>query len=86
MKDDVLSGLWEPPANTSDLRPSSNKWHEALKKIAVEDFKVAYAGSIVYIKKGSNYYLDNSNRILVGWHGTYDPPCGMDGELLLDND
>ena len=46
--------------------------------------RVNYGGGVVNIKVGDTYYIDNSDRILVGWHGTYNPPCGMDGESMLE--
>lgn len=38
---------------------------------------------LVQILKGQRYFVDSMNRVLVGWHGTYDSPSGMDGELML---
>jgi len=66
-----------------DLLPSSNSWGEALERRALEVMMVAYAGGIVRIPDGARYYADSFERILIGWHGTYDPPCGMDGESMM---
>ena len=39
-----------------------------------------YMGQVINIAPGSSYYIDNTtNKIVVGWHGSYNPPCGMDG-------
>ena len=40
---------------------------------------VEYAGGVVRIRPGDTYYVDKAGAVLVGWHGTYDPPCDMDG-------
>lgn len=66
-----------------DLRPSSNLWSEAIERLATEGMLVAYAGGVVKIPHGARYFADSFERILVGWHGTYDPPCGMDGESMV---
>ncbi|WP_017905914.1 ankyrin repeat domain-containing protein [Pseudomonas asplenii] len=74
--------LWVSP-NDPDLLPSSNAWSEAREHRAQEAILVAYAGGVVRIAKGDRYFTDSFERTLVGWHGTYDPPCGMDGESIL---
>lgn len=39
-----------------------------------------YLGKTININTGETYYVDNStNKIAVGWHGSYNPPCDMDG-------
>lgn len=45
---------------------------------------VAYGGGTTDIPKGGWYFEDSWGRVLVGWHGTVSPPCGMDGESILD--
>ncbi|QXI31314.1 ankyrin repeat domain-containing protein [Pseudomonas vanderleydeniana] len=74
--------LWVSP-NDPDLLPSSQLWQEAIERRAQAPMLVAYAGGAVRIAKGARYYADSFERTLVGWHGTYDPPCGMDGESVL---
>lgn len=37
------------------------------------------------IPKDARYYVDALERPLIGWHGTFDPPSGMDGESLLEH-
>ncbi|MGC6770321.1 hypothetical protein [Enterococcus sp. LJL51] len=81
-----MTGLWTPPASNSGIRPASNKWDEAAERTATEEFKVAYGGGIVNVKKGSTYYVDTKDRVLVGWHGTYDPPRDMGGYSILKVD
>ena len=67
----------------SDLRPSSNLWGEAKEHHTFEPMLVAYGKGVVKIPSGSRIYIDSFERILVGWHGTFSPPCGMDGESML---
>jgi hypothetical protein len=74
--------LWDTPCDP-DVLPSSNHWNEAKEVIATSEMFVAYGGGVVRISKGSRHFIDDMNRILVGWHGTYDPPSGMDGESML---
>lgn len=74
--------LWVASADP-DLLPCSNLWGEAVEHRAHEVLLVAYAGGVVRIPLGARYFTDSFARILVGWHGTYDPPCGMDGESIL---
>jgi len=69
--------LWNHFNNPS-LLPSSCLWEEAAERRASEAMCVAYGGGIVKIPAGSRYYVDSFERTLVGWHGSYDPPCGMD--------
>lgn len=76
------SELWSTPKDP-DVLPGSNQWHEAKEMIATSEMYVAYAGGLVQISKDQRYFVDSMNRVLVGWHGTYDPPSGMDGESML---
>jgi len=63
-----------------NARQSSSNFKEGKVQIATEDFEVYYASNVVKIKTGSTYYTNNDDNVLIGWHGTYDPPSGMDGE------
>lgn len=74
--------LWAPPT-TPTLRPSSGLWHEASERKAESTFNVAYGGGTVTIHAGERYFVDSFERPLIGWHGSYDPPCGMDGDTML---
>lgn len=82
-----VGDLWKPVAAAPNRRASSCKWRSCDPTTAVrtaeEDFLVAYAGHAVTIRRGQQYHLDDWGRVLVGWHGTTDPPCGMDGESVL---
>jgi hypothetical protein len=75
--------LWKAPKDP-DLLPSSGLWYEAQERWAAETMRVAYGGGVVTIPTGTHYYVDSFERTLVGWHGSYDPPCGMDGESMLE--
>lgn len=74
--------LWSAPKDPN-LLPSSSLWQEATARRASEAMCVAYAGNVIKIPAGSRYFVDSFERTLVGWHGTYDPPCGMDGESMI---
>ena len=74
--------LWDPPIDP-DVLPSSNRWSEATEARAYTELFVAYGGGLVRIPMGSPYFTDSLARVLVGWHGTFNPPCGMDGESML---
>ncbi len=74
--------LWAPPIDP-DVLPSSNRWSEATKAAADTELFTAYAGSLVRIPKGTPYYVDSLARVLVGWHGTFNPPCGMDAHSMV---
>lgn len=74
--------LWAPAADP-DLLPSSGAWGTHAERYAWRELRVGYAGGRVVIPAGARYYVDSFERVLVGWHGTYDPPAGMDGESML---
>lgn len=76
---------WAPPLDP-DVLPSSCSWSEAQQLIAPEELYVAYGGGVITIPKGASCFVDGLQRVLVGFHGTFDPPCGMDGESMLDDD
>lgn len=78
----VADSLWSAPSDP-DLLPSSNLWWEASQRRATHPMRIAYGGGIVHIPAGSRYFVDSFGRTLVGWHGTYDPPCGMEGDSML---
>jgi len=76
---DTATGLWEP-SDDPRLMPSSCKWHPSpVETITKYDIKVSYGGGAVDIRKGKRRLVDSFGRTLVGWDGSYDPPCGMDG-------
>ena len=74
--------LWSVPSNPA-LLPSSNLFQEGNEHRASTLMLVAYAGGVVQIPSEARYYADSFGRPLIGWHGTFDPPCGMDGESML---
>lgn len=78
-------GLWAAPADAA-LLPSSRAWAETVERRATRERKVAYGGGVVLIRAGARHFVDSFERTLVGWHGTFDPPCGMDGEPVIDVD
>jgi uncharacterized protein len=76
------SNLWEPSSDP-DLLPSSSAWFPSFERRPWRELHVSYARGHVVIPAGARYYVDAFERILVGWHGTYDPPSGMDGESMV---
>jgi len=83
MRDAVPHELWAPHAS-SDVRPSSNAWHQAEPRRTPLGLTVGYGGKMIEIPPGSRYYVDSFERVLVGWHGTFNPPYGMDDSPCID--
>ncbi len=54
----------------------------ALLRRASAAIRVAHGGGVVKIATGSRHFVDSFEGTLVGWHGTYDPPCGMGAEPM----
>ena len=67
-----------------DWLPSSDRWSEGNPHTASEILLVQYGKRPIEIPAGSLYFTDNNGRILIGWHGTYDPPLDMGGSSLID--
>ncbi|ALD61943.1 ankyrin repeat protein [Mollivirus sibericum] len=65
------------------IMDESTQWSEAKPRTAKNVIHVRYAGSYIRIPKGGRYYVDSRNKVLVGWHGTIDPPCCMGGYSLV---
>lgn len=74
--------LWAPPVDP-DVCPSSNRWDEAKQARSDCHLLVAYGGGLVKIPKDTTYFVDSLGRVLVGWHGTFNPPCDMDGDSMI---
>ncbi len=47
------------------------------KTIGVSLLRVPYGGRIINLGPGSTYYVDKNGHVLVGWHGSVNPPHGM---------
>lgn len=73
--------LWRPPQNPL-LLPSSCAWDNRAERRAWRELRVGYAGGCVVIKPGDRFFVDGFDRVIVGWHGSYDPPSGMEGEPM----
>ena len=73
---------WQPSPDP-DVLPGSSCWEEGVEAVASVELYVAYGGSIVRIPKGSMYYTDSFQRILIGFHGSFDPPSDMGGYSLI---
>ena len=87
------SEYWCPSVEPSFVT-SSCAWGEAKEAVATEDMQVMYSGELVhihgcdlpFIRKGERYYHDDCGRVLIGWHGSHDPPRRYDGENLLERE
>ena len=54
---------------------------------AEKDIIADYLDQPIVIQKDKDYYYDNQlNKIVIGWHGTYSPPCGMDGYPIINEE
>jgi len=42
-----------------------------------------YLGHQIHIPEGSGYYRDDRGVIMIGWNGSFDPPCDMAGSSLV---
>ena len=86
------SEYWAPSTEASFVA-SSCAWHEAKESTATEDMLVMYSGELLHvhgcdlplIRRGDRYYMDDCGRVLIGWHGSHDPPRRYDGESLLEH-
>ena len=55
------------------------------KKKAEKDIITDYLNHPIIISKDKDYYYDNQlNKIVIGWHGSYLPPFGMDGLSIIN--
>lgn len=48
-------------------------------RVANQTFKTTYLRMYVKIVRCQGYWVDADGKVCVGWHGTTDPPAGMDG-------
>jgi uncharacterized protein len=85
----ALSSSWRwdvkmPAFPDPAVFPASNRWREARAVRAAFPRSFSYAGGEARIARGGVYYADSWGRGIVGWHGSTDPPCGMDGEPMID--
>lgn len=80
--DERARGLWAPPQHRAHV-PSSSAWDEATERRAWRELQVAYADGVRVIPAGARHFVDPFGRMLLGWHGSFDPPAGMDGESML---
>lgn len=78
-------GLWQAPSDPGFL-PSSSLFEEARERTANANMIIAYGGGRVSIPAGQRHHTDSFDRVLVGWHGTYDPPrtTGMEDISLAE--
>ena len=53
---------------------------------AIEDIQAKYLSTFVKINKGEKYWIKDTkpNEPIIGWHGSKNPPCDMDGRSLVN--
>ena len=94
-----LEGCWKPPATAaldddndnndsehSYLLASSNVWKEALAIRIQDDLVIQYGEGVARAspsKHNGLVWIDLDARVLVGWHGSVQPPHGMDPSYCL---
>jgi hypothetical protein len=77
-------GAWSAPSPDPLVRPWGRRRDSTVReRRASRAFLVSYGGGRVPVPAGARYYVDEGDRAIVGWHGTFDPPRGMDGEPLI---
>ena len=75
-----LRDCYVPPSpEESHLLAASHLWGQAQKRSISEELKIKYGGGIAVARpdKG-DIWIDRCARVLVGWHGTTQPPRGME--------
>ncbi len=80
--EDVEVGNWVPMPDAT-LVAASSRWGGATPQRAAHPMKVMYGGTRVSIERGQQYWEDAYGRVVIGWHGTFDPPCDMDGMSMV---
>ena len=57
-----------------------------IKLTATEDIHAKYCNAFVKISKGEQYWISDNkpDEPIIGWHGSKNPPCGMDGRSLVN--
>jgi hypothetical protein len=56
---------------------------KTFKKTAICDMAIDYNGGVVNIPNGTSYYTNEKCVPLIGWHGSYNPPCDMGGNSMI---
>lgn len=51
--------------------------NNGVKLIVKHDYMIEYMGGVVQIKKDENVWVNKDGKIIIGWHGSYNPPKGM---------
>ena len=67
----------------SKIFESSQNWDQAEPVILKHPITVSYAGGIVKIPKLKRFFIDSKGRILIGFHGTYNPPMDMSMNSMI---
>ena len=79
---ETAQGLWAAPRDPR-CRPSSSAWGQARAWVPPHDDLVAYSEGQASIAAGHRVWVDDFGRVLVGWHGTVNPPLDMGGYPLV---
>ena len=78
----AVGSLWEPSKDISTVA-SSNLFSESRPEVLRKRKNVSYGGGSFELSAGTLVYVDSFNRPLIGWHGSFSPPCGMDGSSMV---
>ena len=47
------------------------------ESIAKNNYIIEYMGGIIQIKQNEKIWINDDGKIIIGWHGSYNPPKGM---------
>jgi len=69
-----------------DAIPESGLEHPWTQVTTRKQMQVRYAGAVLTIRAGQSIYLDRDDRVVVGWHGSIQPPSDMEGHSIVRNE
>ena len=79
----LWSSSTEPYRRDDGTYNSSGKWEQAHKQLSTDTMIVHYAGDTITIPPHSNYWIDHSGKILIGWNRSYNPPLSSSSQSII---